>query len=119
MFEISVKRRFEASHSLRRSGNLVEEPHGHEWTCEVTLASAETDETGTVADFCDVDRAIDSAIDPIAGRELHRTPAFRELSPSAENVAMFIYGRLKATLGDRLSRVSVWEDADHGATYYE
>jgi 6-pyruvoyltetrahydropterin/6-carboxytetrahydropterin synthase len=119
MFEISATRRFRASHALRRSGELVEEPHEHEWNCEVTLASARTDEIGTVADFRDVDRAIDAAIDPIAGRDLHSSPAFRELSPSAENVARFIYTRLKSSMGDKLMRVSIWEDPDHGATYYE
>jgi 6-pyruvoyltetrahydropterin/6-carboxytetrahydropterin synthase len=119
MFEISVKRRFRASHALRGDGGLVEEPHSHEWTCEVTLASENIDDIGTVADFRDVDRAIDAAIDPIVGKGLHETRAFEGMSPSAENVALFIYRRLKIDLGDKLGRVRVWEDADHSATYYE
>jgi 6-pyruvoyl-tetrahydropterin synthase len=119
MFEISVKRAFTASHALRRSGELAEEPHPHEWVCEVTLRSQVTDEMGTVADFRDIDKAIDSAIDPIVGKQLHETQTFRETSPSAENVALFIYERLKAHLGENLARVEVWEDANHCATYYE
>ena len=119
MFEISVKRTFAASHALRSSEGLVEEPHNHEWSCEVTLASEGTDSIGTVADFRDVDRAIDAAIDPIVGKRLHETRAFEGVSPSAENVALFIYGRVKEELGEKLRRVRVWEDADHSATYYE
>jgi 6-pyruvoyltetrahydropterin/6-carboxytetrahydropterin synthase len=119
MFEISVKRTFAASHALRDADGLVEEPHDHEWSCEVTLASEGTDGIGTVADFRDVDRALDSAIDPIVGKGLHETRAFEGMSPSAENVALFIYRRLKDELGEKLRRVRVWEDADHSATYYE
>lgn len=119
MFEISVKRGFKASHALRRSGELAEEPHPHEWLCEVTLRSPKTDDMGTVADFREIDKAIDSAIDPIVGKQLHETQAFRGMSPSAENVALFVYERLKGHLGERLVRVRVFEDADHSATYYE
>lgn len=119
MFEISVKRTFAASHALRGAGGLIEEPHSHEWTCEVTLASEVTDDIGTVADFRDVDRALDSAIDPIVGKGLHEARAFEGMSPSAENVALFIFRRLRDDLGGRLKRVRVWEDADHSATYYE
>ena len=100
-------------------GGLVEEPHDHQWTCEVTLASEGTDEIGTVADFRDVNRAIDAAIDPIVGKSLHEARPFDGMSPSTENVALFIYRRLRDDLGDKLKRVRVWEDADHSATYYE
>lgn len=119
MFEISVKRTFAASHALRGADGLVEEPHDHEWSYEVTLASSKTDDIGTVADFRDVDRAIDAAIDPIVGKGLHETRAFEGMSPSAENVALFIYRRLKDEIGEKLKCVRVWEDADHSACYYE
>ena len=119
MFEISVKRTFAASHALRGVDGLVEEPHDHEWSCEVTLASSKTDGIGTVADFRDVDQAIDAAIDPIVGKGLHESSAFEGMSPSAENVALFIYRRLKDELGEKLRRVRVLEDTDHSATYYE
>jgi 6-pyruvoyltetrahydropterin/6-carboxytetrahydropterin synthase len=46
---------------------------------------------------------------------------FKEINPSSENLAMFIYRNLKATLPDNVSlvEVSVSEKNSSKATYWE
>ena len=119
MFEISVKRRFRASHALKGPRGYIEEPHEHEWICEITLASTEVDDAGMLADFREVDAVIDTALAPFEGGALHEAEHLLNTSPSAENVARLIYGELKKSLVEKLARVTVWEDADHSASYYE
>jgi 6-pyruvoyltetrahydropterin/6-carboxytetrahydropterin synthase len=119
MFEISVKRKFRASHALRGTGGYIEDPHEHEWVCEITLSSPEVDASGMLADFRELDAVIDTTLAPFEGCALHEAEHFLKRSPSAENLARFIYGELKKPLVEKLARVKVWEDADHSATYYE
>ncbi len=119
MFEISVRKEFTASHALRREGRFIEDPHEHEWICEISLTSYGVDDAGTVADFREVDEALERAIAPLEGRSLHEAESFLKSSPSAENVARFLYRSLKEGVGEKLRSVRVWEDANHSATYYE
>lgn len=119
MFEITTKRTFPATHALSKDGTLIEEPHEHEWVCEVSFASEELDEAGMLADFRDVDRVIDSVLAPLTSKALHVAQEFSGTSASAENVAKHIFERLKEAFPERIARVQVWEDASHSATYYE
>ncbi len=118
MFEISVKRSFSASHALHNSGEFIEEPHNHLWQCEVVIGAKGLDEAGMGVDFRRVDEAFDRAIEPIAERNIHKTKEFEGISPSAENVALYLYTRLTQELGHGILRVRVWEDELHSATYH-
>lgn len=118
MFEISVKKSFTASHALHNSAELIEEPHEHTWVCEAVVGTSELDEFGMGMDFRKLDEAFAHAIEPIAGRHIHKTETFADKSPSAENIAFYLYTKLSEELGDRVMSVKVWEDEKHSATYY-
>ncbi|MFH1830486.1 MAG: 6-carboxytetrahydropterin synthase [Pseudomonadota bacterium] len=118
MFEISVKKSFSASHALHNGGMLIEELHDHAWQCEVVISADELDKAGVAVDFRKVDEVFDRAIESIAGRSLHETKEFANKSPSAENVAVYLYTKLTQELGNDIMRVRVWEDEAHSATYY-
>lgn len=120
MFEITVIKRFRAVHFLRNYRGSDEEPHEHGWVCEATISSERLDESGCAIDFAIIDTALECAIEPIAGRSIGNTPMFADISPSAENVALYIFRSLESVLADNehsILRVKVWEDADHAATY--
>ena len=119
MFEISVTRKFEASHALTRGDSAAEETHPHEWRCEVTLLAETLDEIGVGADFRDVDSALDRALEDLGGGDLNSAPPLSGVSPSAENVARYLFRRLAKALGGSVARVRVWEDELHSAAYYE
>lgn len=120
MFEITVTKRFRAVHFLKNYRGSDEEPHEHEWACEATISSETLDEAGCAIDFAIVDKALECAIEPITGRSIGKTSMFSETSPSAENIAIYLHHSIESALGVNectVSRVKVWEDAGHAATY--
>jgi len=122
MFEVRVQKAFEATHALRHYQGGDEEPHAHRFRCEATIAAPALDPSGCAIDFADVDEAFDRAVAPLAGRPLHDHAQFAGVSPSTENIARLIYRTLSAALDDstrHVARVTVWEDDDHAATYFE
>lgn len=122
MFEITVRTSFEASHALRGYRGGDEAPHSHRWRCEVTIVSGELDAAGCAVDFALVDAALARAIAPLSGHSLNECAAFARENPSTENVARFLSRALAGQLNTpsrRVARVTVWEDEDHSATYYE
>lgn len=122
MFEISIRRAFDATHALRGHGGLCEDPHGHRFECEARIRAGDLDEAGMAVDFRNLDTAMGVILESLARRNLHELPELGGASPSAENIARHIHGRLAPeveALGATLVRVTVWEDPDHGAAYYE
>ncbi|MFH0799040.1 MAG: 6-carboxytetrahydropterin synthase [Pseudomonadota bacterium] len=120
MFEVTVTKRFRATHALGNYRGKDERPHEHEWRCDVILEAESLDASGCAADFAEVDAAIDAILAPISGNDLNRT--FAGESPSAENVSKFIFRRMSAAMNGaarRVVRVTTWEDADHSASYFE
>lgn len=122
MFEVNIKRSFKASHALRNYGGGMESPHEHRWRCKVMIQSENLDEAGCVADFADVDRAMDEVVCTISDKRIHEVPALAGISASAENIAKYLYDALSELLNDgrkQVSRVAVWEDEDHSAAYFK
>jgi len=121
MFEVIVKREFEASHALRDYRGSDEAVHSHRWLLEVRVSSPATDGSGCAIDFAEVDEALSRLLKPLAGVTLNDSPAFEGASPSAENVARHLHSGLSSALNGgkrRVTRVSVWEDDMHAASYF-
>lgn len=122
MFDVTVRTAFEATHALRDDRGEGEPLHAHRWRCEVTIAATSLDRAGCAIDFHEVDAILARAIEPFAGRSLCACSLFSEESPSAENIARALFFALAEELktpSRRVSRVTVWEDDDHRASYYE
>lgn len=122
MFEVTATTRFNATHALAAYNGADEEEHPHEWTCEVTVQSGELDSSGCAFDFVELDRSLKTVIDSLACRAIHKIPDFAGISASAENIAKHIFMKLKPAIGGagrKIARVTVWEDADHRASYFE
>jgi len=98
----------------------MERPHVHDWRVEVVFRSDQLDEAGCVIDFCDIDSKIEGAIAGLAGKCVHDTADFINQSPSAENIARHIFKTVSSEINHpeaKLHKVTVWEDADHFASY--
>lgn len=121
MFEIKVKKSFDAAHALSRDGRKFEEPHSHTWGCEICIRASKLDDSGCAVDFIDADRMIDAVLEEISGRNVAELPFFRNISPSTENIAKYIFDELSEAFDDtdaRLFRVTIWEDEHHSASYF-
>lgn len=96
MFEVSVAGWFAASHQLRLPGGGLEPLHGHNWRVTVTCSGPRLDALGVLVDFTKLKPALDELLAGLHDRHLNDLPAFADVNPSAENVAVHVAGSIAA-----------------------
>ncbi len=121
MFEVAVEKTVAAAHRLFDYNGPCEALHGHNYRVQVFYAGVELDRFGMLVDFGDIKKSFHAVLETIDHTYLNDLPAFQNLSPSAENIAMYIFRGMKRTPFARatLLRVSVWETPTQVATYSE
>ncbi|MCH2145558.1 MAG: 6-carboxytetrahydropterin synthase [Phycisphaerales bacterium] len=110
VFELTLSSSFSAAHALVIKG--VREPvHGHDWQVEATFRGDSLDEDGLLLDFHALEADLEAVIGPFRTSDLNASPAFRDLNPSAEEVARLIGRQLLDRLPGHVSlaRISVTE----------
>jgi 6-pyruvoyltetrahydropterin/6-carboxytetrahydropterin synthase len=110
-YEVSVRSWFAAAHQLRLADGTLEPLHGHNWNVTVTYAGPSLAPAGWLIDFTLVQARLNELLRTLHERTLNDLPAFRERSPTAEAVAVFIAQRMSCDLpvGVRLKCVEVEE----------
>ena len=122
MYELTIKTSFSAAHNLRDYCGKCENLHGHNWLVEVKVKAKNLDKTGLAIDFKILKQKIGDTLAGIDHHYLNELPYFRDKNPSSENIAFFLFFRLKEQLEDgniSMSKVTVWESNDACASYYE
>ena len=125
MYEISVEYSFAAGHALRGYRGKCENPHGHNYKVRITLAGETLDNIGLLYDFKDLKTVMNEVIERLDHQYLNDIEPFRELNPSAENMARFFYQEIGALLRAktdgrvRVKKVKLWETDTSTATYFE
>jgi 6-pyruvoyltetrahydropterin/6-carboxytetrahydropterin synthase len=125
MYEVTVEDSFAAGHYLRNYRGKCENPHGHNYKVRVTLRGAELDKAGLLLDFKDLKEVMKAVIDRLDHQMLNEIEPFKELNPSAENLARYFYeqtnGRLRSLTNGRVNvkDVTIWETDATTALYTE
>lgn len=126
MFLISVTATFAASHILPGYPGLCSNLHGHNWTVEVSWSTEGLDPLGMALDFHEAETLLSPLIKELDHSHLNDHPFFRERLPTSEQVAFFLYTRLKESMFTRrmtpnvhLDQVAVTEMAPYRAIYRE
>jgi 6-pyruvoyltetrahydropterin/6-carboxytetrahydropterin synthase len=125
MFEVSVEETFAAGHALRGYRGKCENLHGHNYKIRVTLAGDTLNPIGLLYDFKDLKAIANDVIDRLDHQYLNELEPFREVNPSAENMARYFYKEIKALLLKAtdghvwLKHVKIWETDTTTATYFE
>ncbi|MCX8044824.1 MAG: 6-carboxytetrahydropterin synthase QueD [Desulfobacterota bacterium] len=122
MFELTVESSFAAAHRLRDYQGKCETIHGHTWRVAMSVTAPAVNQIGIAADFHDLKTILKQVLEPLDHVCLNDIPPFTELNPSSENIARFLFGRLKALVqqhGVQLSKVTVWESPTACAAYSE
>ena len=120
MYELKIITEFSAAHNLRNFRGKCEALHGHNWKVEVVLSGKDLDDSGVVLDFAEVKAATGEIISEIDHRYLNDLPFFMENNPSSENIARYIFHRLREKMDNdriRIKRVTAWESRDACASY--
>lgn len=114
--KISQAFRFEAAHRLPGvpETHRCHRLHGHSYRVEVQLEGPVDPHTGFVVDFFDIESAFAGIVGALDHRCLNDVAGLE--NPTAENIAVWIWGRLKGAIKP-ISAVRVYETQDCWAEY--
>ena len=125
IFDVSIETHFCAAHALRDYKGQTEPTHGHNFRVIVTVSAESVDRAGMALDFLDLKSWVDEEVGRLNYGFLNENvDAFLpgKLSPSAENIALVLYQRIKARIQlstVRMTSVQVFESPGCSATYRE
>ena len=108
-FYVTRRSEFSAAHFLRNYNGKCENLHGHNWRVEATLFDDNLDEQGMVVDFHELDRVLKDILSELDHKIVNDVPFFKERNPTAENIALYVFEKLKLHFGERVERVVVYE----------
>ncbi len=123
MFELDIVRDFSAAHQLRGYNGDCCQLHGHNWTVQVFVQSEALDSVGIAMDFKLLKKELNAILAEMDHQFLNDLPAFQGKNPTSENIAQYIYTRLKPVVAQspcaKISKVRVCESPTSGAAYFE
>ena len=122
MYEVTVKTGFAAAHQLRLYDGKYENLHGHNWTAQVTVEADELDPIGVGIDFVKLKAMVENNLSELDYHNINEVPPFDEENPSAENIARWLFLKLKVEVNTnltRVKRVEIFEMEGCGASYFE
>ncbi len=121
MFTISVETRFQASHQLILPDGSKEPFHSHDWVVTAAVSSEKLDDMGVVMDFRTLIGMVENVTAELDNATLGEVDHFRRNNPSAENVAVYIYDKLRVGLPDgvELQSIEVVEEPGCSAKFAE
>jgi 6-pyruvoyltetrahydropterin/6-carboxytetrahydropterin synthase len=123
MFEITIEDNFSSAHYLRNYNGVCENLHGHNWKVVVTVEGKTLNETGLLIDFKELKKILKNILQELDHKLLNDLPFFQKNNPSSENIARYIFEKLKENLGHdprlKVKKVTVFENEKTSASYYE
>jgi 6-pyruvoyltetrahydropterin/6-carboxytetrahydropterin synthase len=122
MYEVTIRKSFSAAHILKEIGGKCEDLHGHNFLVEVTVAGADLNDEDLLIDFRDLKKWTNEILDDLDHKYLNEIDFFKEMNPSSERVAKYIFDRLTEriqgmNLNLKVPRVTVWESENARVTY--
>ena len=118
MYSIKVEAYFSSAHNLRGYKGKCEALHGHNWKVEAAISSDTLDKVVMVVDFHKFKSSLQAVLEKLDHKYLNNIAPFNKINPTSENIAQYIFTRLKLKVGN-LSSITVWENNTSAATYEE
>lgn len=122
MYEITSETSFSAAHRLKNYKGPCENLHGHNWLVRATVRCSKLDESGIGIDFKVLKKTLKVIVDEFDHKDLNAVLDKLNLNPSSENIAHYIFDKLKSALCDwdgSVVRVEVYETPGNCAAYFE
>ncbi len=94
--------------------------HGHDYSVQVKVAGDIDPETGMIISLQELDDTVNIVIDELDHRRLDiEVPYFEENQPTGENIAKYMWERIRVNLGDKLIHLKLSETSNSYFEYYE
>lgn len=116
-YKLSVTDWFSSAHFLRQYKGKCENLHGHNWKVRVCVSGNKLDKTGMLLDFTDMKKHLKQVISYLDHKLLNEIEPFDKINPTAENIAAFIFEKMKVaeTENAKIYEVEVWESRTSSA----
>jgi 6-pyruvoyltetrahydropterin/6-carboxytetrahydropterin synthase len=123
MYELTVKTHFDAAHSLTGYPGECARLHGHTFKVDVIVQGEALDPIGIVYDFKELKDRVNEILDRFDHRHINAIPPFDTVTPTAENLANYLYHELQRgggfPPGVKIKQVNVWESENACISYSE
>lgn len=119
MYSLKVEGSFSSAHNLRGYKGKCEDLHGHNWRIEAVVKSSGLNNIGIVVDFNELKKRLRDVLEEMDHKYLNELAYFKKpggVNPTSENIAKYIYEKLKIKIS-LLASVTVWENPTSCATY--
>ncbi|PLY00252.1 MAG: 6-carboxytetrahydropterin synthase QueD [Desulfuromonas sp.] len=120
MYHLTIYTHFAAAHNLINYQGDCENLHGHNWKVEVTVTAEDLDDAGLAIDFKILKAYTKEILARLDHKYLNDLDAFKNHSPSSENIARYLFYELSAPLAAKnvkIDSVKVWESENACASY--
>ena len=118
MYELSIEDTFDAAHRIPDYHGNCRNVHGHTYKVAAVFRFKELGECDMAIDFKIVKSILKTVLEYFDHKYINELPEFKILNPTAENLAAFIYNKIKLEI-KQISSVSIWETPTSCAKYYE
>ena len=125
MYDLKVLSSFSSAHALRGYNGKCENIHGHNWHVVLIVSSDVLNEIGLVIDFKLLKKYLNEVMETLDHKFINETVFFKEVNPSAENIARYIYEEFERKMkvnkifNIAVKRVDVYETDSSMASYYK
>lgn len=120
MYEIFVEDHFSAAHQIKEYGGNCEKVHGHNWKVKVFVRVKELNELGLGVDFRELKKELKKVLDELDHVKLEEITPFKNINPTSENIAKYIFNKLSSRFNSgpkKVSKVEVCETPGAGVVY--
>ena len=111
-YQLKVVSDFASAHTLRDYPGACSRMHGHNWKVELEAVATQLDNIGMAVDFKVMKQAAREVSDELDHRYLNELDAFKEINPSAENIAAYMYKEISARINSatiKVTALTLWE----------
>ncbi len=123
MFKLKVQDYFSAAHYLKNYEGPCENLHGHNWKVELLVEGSQLNNLDILIDFKILKSILKETLDELDHKLLNEIPYFKNVNPSSERLAEYIFKKIKDKLSQysniKVKEVTVYETDKVSATYYE
>ncbi|MDR1052366.1 MAG: 6-carboxytetrahydropterin synthase QueD [Endomicrobium sp.] len=110
-YKVSVIDFFSAAHYLRKYNGKCENLHGHNWKIKVSFCGSNVNDIGMLIDFSVIKKYLNKILLIFDHKCINDFDPFDKINPTSENIAMFIFKKLKNLENDfvNVCEIEVWE----------
>lgn len=115
---------FSAAHKLKDYPRACNMLHGHNYKVIIEISSEALNNLGMVVDYYDIEEIAYKHIEKLNHKYLNDLDYFKEVNPTTENVAQWLYNNIFKTIKNmnisnnpKLESISIWE-TDHNFVKY-